>query len=234
MTYLRIRIFWMLAAICACCLTTSCQPALKSPPSGFVHIKQVIPDIKYEIRYAGKNNFLGRPVKGYEAPEAFLTHEATVALKLVQAELNKSGYGLKIFDAYRPQRAVNDFVEWARDLSDTINKRAYYPDVPKSELFKRGYIASKSGHTRGSTVDLTVIELKTGRELDMGSPYDFFGQVSHHNYIGITASQKENRKMFKEVMQRHGFNAYASEWWHYTLANEPFPDTYFDFPVTSH
>lgn len=197
----------------------------------YVHLKDVIPNIKYEIRYAGKNNFLGRPVKGYDAPEALLTKQAAHSLKKVQDELNAKGMGLKVFDAYRPQQAVNDFIAWAKVLSDTLKKREYYPDVPKSELFKRGYIASRSGHSRGSTIDLTIVTLKDGKELDMGGPYDFFGELSHHNYAGISKQQKENRKLLRAVMEKHGFRAYDVEWWHYTLNKEPFPETYFDFPV---
>lgn len=200
-------------------------------PDGFVSIQSTIPEVQYDIRYAGKNNFLGRPVKGYQKAEAYFTKEAAAALKKVQAELNTKGLGLKVFDAYRPQRAVNDFIAWAKDLSDTINKRTFYPDVPKSELFKRGYIASRSGHSRGSTIDLTIIDLKTGKELDMGGPYDFFGEISHHHYTGITAAQQANRKLLRSVMEKHGFKPYDVEWWHYTLRNEPYPETYFDFVV---
>jgi D-alanyl-D-alanine dipeptidase len=202
-----------------------------TPAKGFVYVKDVIPDVKYEIRYAGSNNFLGRPVKGYYTAEAILTKEAATALKKVQDELKTKGYGLKIFDAYRPQHAVNDFIAWAKDLSDTINKRVFYPNVPKSELFKRGYIASRSGHSRGSTVDLTIVNLKTGKELDMGSPYDFFGEISHHDAKGITTMQKQNRELLRKVMEKHGFKSYSVEWWHYTLQVEPYPETYFDFPV---
>ena len=200
-------------------------------PKGFVHIKDVVPGVKYDIRYAGKHNFLGRPVKGYEAPEAMATTQAANALKLVQAELKAKGLGLKIFDAYRPQRAVNDFISWAKVLNDTTMKREFYPKVPKSELFKRGYIASKSGHSRGSTIDLTIVDLKTGKELDMGSPYDFFGEISHHDTKLINSAQKQNRSVLRTVMEKHGVKSYSVEWWHYTLKNEPHPETYFDFPV---
>lgn len=197
----------------------------------FVYLKDVIPTIKYDIRYAGKNNFLGRPVKGYEEAEALMTKEAAIALKNVQEELKAKGLGLKVFDAYRPQRAVNDFITWAKDLRDTVNKHAFYPNVPKSELFKRGFIASRSGHTRGCTIDLTIVDLKTGKEVDMGGPYDFFGEISHHETTLINATQKANRKLLKSVMEKHGFKAYDVEWWHYTLKDEPYPETYFDFPV---
>lgn len=199
----------------------------------FVHLKDIIPTIKYDIRYAGNNNFLGRPVKGYESPEALMTKQAATALKKVQEELKSKGLGLKVFDAYRPQRAVNDFIAWAKDLRDTVNKRTFYPNVPKSELFKRGFIASRSGHTRGSTIDLTIIDLNSGKEIDMGGPYDFFGEISHHETKLINTTQKANRKLLKSVMEKHGFKAYDVEWWHYTLKDEPYPDTYFDFPVKS-
>jgi D-alanyl-D-alanine dipeptidase len=225
-----IQYYLCLAILISTISHSGCQTPTR--PEGFVQIKDVIPNIKYEIRYFGSKNFLGRPVKGYEAPGAFLTKEAATALKSVQAELNKNGHGLKIFDAYRPQRAVNDFVQWARDLGDTINKRTYYPEVPKSELFKRGYIASKSGHTRGSTFDLTIIDLSTGKELDMGGPYDFFGEISHHNTTRITKAQQQNRTLLKSTMVKYGFLPYSQEWWHYTLKDEPYPETYFDFPVT--
>ena len=226
-----IQYYLCLAILISSVAHPGCQATAR--PEGFVQIKDVIPNINYEIRYYGSNNFLGGPVKGYEAPSAFLSKEAAAALKAVQKDLNLKGFGLKIFDAYRPQRAVNDFVAWARDLSDTLKKREYYPDVPKSQLFKRGYIASKSGHTRGSTVDLTVVDMKTGRELDMGSPYDFFGDISHHNSTRITKTQQQNRTLLKSTMVTYGFQPYAQEWWHYTLKDEPYPDTYFDFPVTS-
>ncbi len=139
--------------------------------------------------------------------------------------------GLKLFDAYRPQQAVNHFVRWAKVLNDTLMKQSYYPDVPKSELFKRGYIASKSGHSRGSTVDLTLIDLDTGNELDMGSPYDFFGVQSHPFYKKITDKQRKNRMLLRRVMLKNGFKPYENEWWHFTLRDEPFPNQYFDFPV---
>ncbi|HLF64809.1 MAG TPA: M15 family metallopeptidase [Saprospiraceae bacterium] len=215
-----------------CMSLTSCMSAQSGiPEKGFVYVNDVIPSVRYDIRYAGNNNFLGRPVKGYHAAEAVLTQEAATALKAVQLELYTKGLRLKIFDAYRPQRAVNDFIEWANDLSDTIKKREYYPDVPKSELFKRGYIASRSGHSRGSTVDLTIVDMKTGKELDMGSPYDFFGDISHYDTQSITDVQRRNRTLLRTTMEKHGFKPYDVEWWHYTLKDEPYPETYFDFPV---
>lgn len=200
-------------------------------PEGFVYVDEVIPDIVQELRYYGSNNFTGRPVAGYNANRAILTAAAAKALQRVQQELKLQGLGLKIFDAYRPVRAVNDFIRWAADPHDQKMKAQYYPDIEKSELFKRGYIATRSGHSRGSTVDLTIIRLDTGEELDMGSPFDFFGPVSRHNSPLITAEQAKNRKLLRDLMVKHGFVPYNEEWWHYRLKDEPYPNTYFDFMV---
>ncbi|MDT0646018.1 M15 family metallopeptidase [Zunongwangia sp. F260] len=197
----------------------------------FVYVHKVVPDITLEIRYCGANNFMGKPVDAYRESVAILTKPAAKALIQVQEELQNKGYRLKIFDAYRPQSAVNQFVEWAKDEADTINKNNFYPEIDKRNLFVLGYIASRSGHSRGSTVDLTIIDSETGEELDMGSRYDFFGSISSHNSTEISKEQKENRLMLKHLMIKNGFRPYAEEWWHYTLRNEPYPDTYFDFPV---
>ena len=198
---------------------------------GFSYIKNTIPTIETDIRYFGSHNFTGRPVLGYEAPVAILSTKATLALKEVQNELKQKGLGLKVFDSYRPQRAVTSFEIWAKNINDTIAKKEFYPDIDKKDLFILKYIASKSGHTRGSTVDLTIIDLQTKQELDMGSPFDFFGTISHHNTTEITPQQKENRELLRTTMLKHGFKDYAEEWWHYTLVDEPFSDTYFDFVV---
>ena len=200
-------------------------------PAGFVRLSDAIPDIVLDVRYYGAENFVGAPVDGYEAPVAILTQPAADALRQVQASLRARGFGLKVFDAYRPQAAVDHFVRWAADLSNSRTKADYYPDVPKSELFARGYIAGKSGHTRGSTVDLTVVRLSDGAELDMGTPYDFFGAESAVDYEDLTDAQRANRRLLADAMQAHGFAPYPEEWWHYTLADEPYPETYFDFPV---
>ncbi|MDT0650280.1 M15 family metallopeptidase [Autumnicola edwardsiae] len=200
-------------------------------PEDFVYVHKVIPNIALEIRYCGANNFTGRPVDSYYESVAILSRPAAKALAKVQEELENEGYGLKVFDAYRPQSAVNQFVEWAKKETDTLNKSNFYPDIDKGNLFSLGYIASKSGHSRGSTVDLTIINAKTGEELDMGSPYDFFGSISSHNSEEISEEQKENRELLKRVMMKNGFRPYPEEWWHYTLRNETFPNTYFDFPV---
>jgi len=200
-------------------------------PDDFVHIKNHTPSIIIEPRYYTSNNFIGTSIEGYEAPTAICTKSAAEALRKAQIELNQKGLGLKVFDAYRPQRAVDHFVRWAQVMSDTLNKKEYYPDIPKSKLFELGYIAEKSGHTRGSTADLTIIDISTKSELDMGSPFDFFGPISGHGYKDLTDEQKSNRSLLRSVMEKYGFKAYEEEWWHYTLINEPYPDTYFDFLV---
>ncbi|TDQ23776.1 M15 family metallopeptidase [Tenacibaculum caenipelagi] len=200
-------------------------------PKGFSYINDISPSIQKELRYCSNDNFIGSPVNGYEESVLIATTPTAKALKKVQDELTAKGLSLKIFDAYRPQTAVNHFVKWARVINDTLMKQQYYPEVNKRHLFKLGYIASKSGHSRGSTVDLTVVDLKTGKELDMGSPYDFFGISSHITYENLTEQQKKNRQLLQRVMRKHGFRPYINEWWHFTLRNEPFPKTYFDFPV---
>lgn len=200
-------------------------------PKGFVYISDSIPSIRVELRYCTDNNFLGSIVEGYEAEMAILSIEATKALKNVQNELISKNLSIKIFDSYRPQRAVNHFMRWAKDLNDTINKQTYYPDVAKKHLFREEYIASRSGHSRGSTLDITLVDLETNKELDMGSSYDFFGRESWVDYDGISPKQKENRTLLQKVMLKHGFRNYPKEWWHFTLRNEPYPNTYFDFVV---
>ncbi len=200
-------------------------------PKGFVYVKDEIPTIQIELRYFSDNNFIGKPINGYLANKLILSSKATKSLKLIQKELNKQGLALKVFDAYRPQQAVDHFATWATKLDDTLMKQHYYPNVEKKNLFEEGYIAFKSGHTRGSTLDITLIDLKTGQELDMGSPYDFFGMQSWVAYKNITKKQIQNRQQLQAVMLKHGFKNYPQEWWHFTLKDEPFPDTYFDFEV---
>ena len=198
---------------------------------GFVYLKDIDATIQVELRYFSNNNFIGKPIKGYKSNCLITTKKTAKALQKIQEILIKKDLSLKIFDAYRPQQAVNHFVKWAKILEDTLMKKEYYPKVPKTELFKRGYIASKSGHTRGSTVDLTIVNLKTGEELDMGSPYDFFGKESHPFYKKITNNQKRNRMYLRKLMLENGFNPYDNEWWHFTLKNEPFSKTYFNFTI---
>ena len=196
----------------------------------FVEIKKEIPSIELDIRYYGSDNFIGESIDGYFAPKALLSREASDTLKKVQKELNAFSLGLKVFDAYRPQKAVDHFVRWGRDLKDRKMKEAFYPNVEKKNLFKEGYIAEHSGHSRGSTVDLTIIDLKSKVELDMGSSFDFFGEPSWVHYQQITAQQRANRMLLNRTMLKHGFKSYAQEWWHFTLKNEPYKK-YFDFNI---
>lgn len=200
-------------------------------PEGFVYVQQEIPSIKTELRYFSENNFVGKPIKGYNANVIILTKEATLALKKVQHQLLKKNLSLKIFDAYRPQQAVDYFAIWATDLNDTLKKQEYYPNIHKSNLFKLSYIARKSGHSRGSTLDLTIVDLNTNKELDMGSPYDFFGEQSGVNYPHLTELQLNNRMLLQQIMIKNGFRNYPKEWWHFTLNKEPFKTTYFNFEV---
>ncbi|MCD8399841.1 M15 family metallopeptidase [Tenacibaculum finnmarkense] len=200
-------------------------------PKGFSYIHDIAPTIKQEMRYCSKNNFVGTSINGYQEAVLIGSTAMAKALKKVQENLLKKGLSLKIFDAYRPQTAVNHFVKWARVINDTLMKQKYYPTINKRHLFRKGFIASKSGHSRGSTVDLTIVDLKTGNELDMGSPFDFFGISSNVSYPKLTKKQLENRKLLQAVMKAHNFRAYHKEWWHFTLRFEPFPKTYFKFPV---
>ena len=200
--------------------------------SGFVVLSEVVPDIIQEIRYYSTYNFVGDRIDGYEEPCALMTKEAALALKEVSDDLKKKGYRLKIYDAYRPQRAVDNFVSWAENTGDKRMKKYFYPKVDKSKLFSEGYIDEKSGHSRGSTVDLTLFDIKTGKEVDMGGTFDYFGELSHPSYKGnLTKEQIKNRKILREAMIAHGFKPLDTEWWHFTLKNEPYPDTYFTFPV---
>ena len=211
--------------------------------SQFVNLADAIPDAILEIRYYSTYNFVGTRVDGYEEPVALLTRQAADSLRAVSDDLLKQGYRLKIFDAYRPQCAVDHFMRWGADFNDTLMKSYFYPEVPREKLFELGYILEKSGHTRGSTVDLTLFDMATEKEVDMGGTFDWFGRESHPDYGGdpktgkyqgnakITAEQFRNRMILREAMMRHGFNPLDEEWWHFTLKNEPFPNTYFTFPV---
>lgn len=200
-------------------------------PEGFVYLDEVAPTVAQEVRYYGEDNFVGARVDGYLVPRIIAARQVAEGLKAVQAELKPFGLGLKVFDAYRPQRAVDHFVRWARDLDDTKTKAKYYPDVPKSRLFEQDYIALRSGHSRGAAVDLTIVSLDYGAELDMGSGFDFFGPISWPDTDAINAQQRANRLLLRRLMFEHGFAPYPKEWWHFSLKDEPFPDTYFDFPI---
>lgn len=202
-------------------------------PSGFVLLADYVPHIVQEIRYYSTYNFIGERIDGYEAPCALLTVEAARALKTVSNEMIVRGYRLKIFDAYRPACAVKQFVLWGIEDQDIRMKPYFYPDLEKQELFARGYIASQSAHSRGSTVDLTLLDMKTGKELDMGSPFDLFSPISHPDCRDITDEQFENRMTLRHVMMRCGFEPIDCEWWHFSLRHEPYPDTFFNFPVSS-
>lgn len=197
----------------------------------FVELRELIPDIRLEVRYFGEHNFVGRSIDGYNAEKIFMTRQAAEALSRVQAELVSFGHSLKVFDAYRPQRAVDHFVRWAEDLNDKKMKEEFYPAVNKADLFSSGYIAARSGHSRGSTIDLTIVDAETGKELEMGTPWDYFDPSSWPTYLEIPDQARANRNLLAAVMTKHGFRALPEEWWHFTLENEPFPDTYFDFPV---
>jgi D-alanyl-D-alanine dipeptidase len=201
--------------------------------SGFVVLADFVPHIVQEIRYYSTYNFIGERIDGYEEPCALLTVEAARALKTVSNELNVQGYRLKVFDAYRPACAVKHFALWGIEDQDIRMKPCFYPELEKQELFARGYIARQSSHSRGSTVDLTLLDMKTGKEVDMGGPFDYFGELSHPDYRGITDEQFENRMFLQKAMVRNGFKPIDCEWWHFTLKNEPYPDTYFNFPVSS-
>lgn len=210
--------------------------------SQFALITDVVPDAILEIRYFSTYNFIGNRIPGYEEPVAILTRQAADSLRAVSDDLVKQGYRLKIFDAYRPQCAVDYFMEWAKDTSDIRMKEYFYPELAKSEIIPREYVAEKSGHTRGSTVDLTLFDMKLEKEVDMGCTFDYFGVASHPDkqpgqeigaYKPITEQQYKNRMILREAMLRHGFKPYDYEWWHFTLKDEPFPDTYFNFPVAT-
>ena len=201
--------------------------------SGFVVLADYVPSIIQEIRYHSTYNFVGDRIDGYEEPCALITREAARALKDVSNEMAVRGLRLKVFDAYRPARAVKHFVLWGIEDLDLRMKPFFYPDLDKTDLFSKGYIASRSSHSRGSTVDLKLLDMMTGKELEMGSTFDMFSEVSHPDYKGITKEQYTNRMLLRNIMMRKGFQPIDCEWWHFTLRDEPYPNTYFDFPVSS-
>lgn len=251
------KIFTPFFAAIVIALMTSCSstPAPKDAKtvdqvldnSDFVVISEAIPDVIIEARYYGTYNFVGARVDGYLEPTALLTRQAADSLKAVSDEVKAMGYRLKIYDAYRPQMAVDHFMRWGADMSDTAMRPYFYPYVDRNRLFELGYIAKKSGHSRGSTLDLTLFDMATGKELDMGGVHDWFGKESHPDFCGdiateqwhsdksqhweLTPEQFHNRMILRKAMLHHGFKPYECEWWHFTLKNEPYPDTYFNFPV---
>jgi D-alanyl-D-alanine dipeptidase len=205
-----------------------------SRPEGFIDIEQVVPGIRKDIRYFTANNFVGERIDGYLAAKCLLTLKAAEALKQAEVDLKQYGLGLKVFDCYRPQRAVNHFILWARDLDDIRMKRRFYPDVDKKNLFEEGYIAARSSHTRGSTVDLTIVTILadgSAQDIDMGTGHDLFSPQSWPTSPLMSGSQRAHRMLLQTLMRKHGFEPYPQEWWHFTLKNEPYPDSYFDFPV---
>ena len=199
--------------------------------TGFVSVGDAIPDVLLDIRYYSGFNFIGERIDGYEEPAAFLTREAAEALKAAGTEATGLGYRLRIFDAYRPQKAVDHFVRWAKDPEDIRMKQFFYPDLEKKDIIPLGYIAEHSGHSRGSTVDLTLFDMASQQDLDMGGTFDYFGELSHPDYSGVSGEQHANRMLLQKLMVKHGFRPLETEWWHFTLENEPWPDTYFIFPV---
>jgi zinc D-Ala-D-Ala dipeptidase len=200
-------------------------------PAGFVDAALAVPLLRVDARYAGADNFAGRPIAGYAAPRCVLTVQAATALAAVQRDLAPFGLGLKAFDCYRPQRAVDDFVRWSQQPDDPARKAEFYPRVSKDKLFELGYIAARSGHSRGSTVDLTLVSLDDGSELDMGGRFDFFDDSAAGTAPGLAPQQRANRLLLQQAMRMRGFRPYRYEWWHFTLVDEPHPDTYFDFVV---
>ena len=227
MSYLRIALLFL----CVISINVVNASAL---PSGFAYLSDVAPSIVLDMRYTTSENLIGTPIEGYINSVGIATREAAVALNNVQTDLQRFGLSLKIYDAYRPQRAVDHFVRWAKDLTDVRKQTEYYPKVAKEVLFQEGYIASKSGHSRGSTFDLTLVSIDNKgapRELDMGTPFDFFDPKSGSEYEGLTVTQRANRLLLKTVMVKQGFKPYPKEWWHFTLKGEPYPDTYFNFVI---
>ena len=229
-------------ALLSSCKNTKTAILPQEDSSDFVLVTDVVPDAILEIRYYCSYNFIGDRIPGYDEPIALITRQAADSLKVVSDELLQQGYRLKVFDAYRPQCAVDYFMEWAKDTGDVRMREYFYPELDKSILIPQGYIAEKSGHTRGSTIDLTLFDMKTEREVDMGCTFDYFGVASHPDvmpgqeigaYKPITEEQYRNRMILREAMLRHGFKPYDCEWWHFTLENEPYPDTYFTFPINT-
>ena len=200
-------------------------------PKGFLYVDDVIESCIVDAKYAGSDNFMGRPAAGYNAPLVVVTEAVAEGLKKVAPFFYERGYLMKFYDAYRPQRAVDDFVRWGEILEDNRRKPVHYPNVSKADMFNLGYIAKHSGHTRGCAVDLTLVDMTTMQELDMGSVFDFMDERSHHGAKGLTPQQEANRKFLCDAMCANGFRLYKEEWWHYSIVPEPYPDTYFDFPI---
>jgi D-alanyl-D-alanine dipeptidase len=197
----------------------------------FVFVDEVVPGIRWDAKYATWDNFTGKPVDGYLANRIVGTIALCAALEKAREEAAALGLGLLLWDGYRPQRAVDHFVRWSRQPEDGRTKSRHYPNIDRAEMFARGYVAARSGHSRGSTVDLTLYHLDTGELVPMGGDHDLMDRVSHHTAEGIAPVEARNRQRLRAIMTASGFNAYECEWWHYTLKDEPYPNTYFDFPI---
>jgi D-alanyl-D-alanine dipeptidase len=203
-------------------------------PLDFIYLKDIDPTIIQDIKYYSSDNFIGRSIKGYDAPKCILTYKTALALSKLQTQLKRKKMGIKIYDCYRPSTAVDDFISWSRDIHDQQQKKSYYPLIDKADFFKLGYVANKSGHSRGSTVDLTLVRFKQYHspiELNMGTHFDFMDMRSHPLNVKISSRVRRNRLLLRGLMINAGFNPIETEWWHFTLKNEPFPRTYFNFPV---
>ncbi len=214
-----------------CAAVAAFSPPARALPPDFVDAATIVPGLTVEMRYAGSDNFVGRPIAGYERPRCLLTGKAAAALAAVARDLAARGLGLKAFDCYRPARAVRDFVRWAEDPNDQVRKSDYYPEVDKRDVFRLGYLARRSAHSRGSTIDLTLVHLSDKREVAMGTPYDLFSPRSSPGDRNVGSEARRNRAVLATAMQRHGFSPYAREWWHFTLRDEPYPIGAFDDPV---
>lgn len=220
-----------LAVINALALSLAQSALAQERPKSFVDAATIVPGLIVEMRYFGSHNFVGRPIDGYERPVCLLSRPAAAVLAQVARDLGPRGLALKVFDCYRPVRAVAHFVRWARNLADVARKSEFYPEVDKRNLFRDGYIASRSGHSRGSTVDLTLVRRTDGNELDMGTPFDFFSPRAWPSDKRVSAQARANRALLGQAMRNRDFRPYDKEWWHFTLRGEPFPHSYFDFPV---
>ena len=222
-------------AVSAAVVALAPAASAQQRPASFVDAATVVPGLVVDMRYLGSNNFVGRPIDGYEKPICYLTREAAAALAAVARDLEPQGLALKVFDCYRPARAVAHFVRWAQNVGDVARKPEFYSETDKRDLFRDGYIAARSGHSRGSTVDMTLARRADGQnnveELEMGTPFDFFSPRASPSDRSVSAPAQANRKLLADAMRRRGFAAYDKEWWHFTLRAEPFRDTYFDFPV---
>lgn len=245
----------LIQPVCGLVCLMTCNIQAAQLPLNFVYLKNIDPSILQEIRYATSHNFVGRPIAGYQTAECILTLPAAIALAAVQKELKKSALSLKVYDCYRPQQAVDDFIVWSEQPDQQQMKAEFYPRVDKADFFKLGYVAAKSGHTRGSTVDLTIVPIPIPQQIayfpkqrlvscidthskrfadnsiDMGTGFDCMDESAHNDNMTINPVALNNRNLLKAQMEKQKFTAYQTEWWHFTLKNEPYPDTYFNFPV---